>query len=119
MLVAAAVKLALPPAQTVCVSGLVVTTGVVSTVSVAAEVGTEPQMSVKTHSTRCTHTPMGVKGCGEVGTIGSNLASDIYHTERMWASTCEVTNLILKEWHRRVAGNPSCPRQSTTVIPVV
>jgi carbon-monoxide dehydrogenase large subunit len=33
-----------------------------------------PNMNVKTHSTRCTHTPMGVKGCGEVGTIGSPAA---------------------------------------------
>ena len=28
----------------------------------------------QTHSTLCTHTPMGVKGCGEVGTIGSPAA---------------------------------------------
>jgi carbon-monoxide dehydrogenase large subunit len=33
-----------------------------------------PNMNVQTHSTRCTHTPMGVKGCGEVGTIGSPAA---------------------------------------------
>ncbi|MDQ0391106.1 xanthine dehydrogenase family protein molybdopterin-binding subunit [Labrys monachus] len=33
-----------------------------------------PSMTVKTHSTLCTHTPMGVKGCGEVGTIGSPAA---------------------------------------------
>ena len=33
-----------------------------------------PNMTIKTHSTRCTHTPMGVKGCGEVGTIGSPAA---------------------------------------------
>ena len=33
-----------------------------------------PPMTVKTHSTLCTHTPMGVKGCGEVGTIGSPAA---------------------------------------------
>jgi carbon-monoxide dehydrogenase large subunit len=33
-----------------------------------------PNMNVKTHSTRCAHTPMGVKGCGEVGTIGSPAA---------------------------------------------
>jgi carbon-monoxide dehydrogenase large subunit len=33
-----------------------------------------PHMTVKTHSTLCTHTPMGVKGCGEVGTIGSPAA---------------------------------------------
>jgi len=33
-----------------------------------------PQMTVKTHSTLCTHTPMGVKGCGEMGTIGSPAA---------------------------------------------
>ena len=33
-----------------------------------------PNMTVKTHSTLCTHTPMGVKGCGEVGTIGSPAA---------------------------------------------
>ncbi|GGC84996.1 xanthine dehydrogenase family protein molybdopterin-binding subunit [Chelatococcus reniformis] len=35
---------------------------------------TSPHMSVATHSTLCTHTPMGVKGCGEVGTIGSPAA---------------------------------------------
>ena len=33
-----------------------------------------PNMTVETHSTLCTHTPMGVKGCGEVGTIGSPAA---------------------------------------------
>jgi carbon-monoxide dehydrogenase large subunit len=33
-----------------------------------------PMMKVSTHSTLCTHTPMGVKGCGEVGTIGSPAA---------------------------------------------
>jgi carbon-monoxide dehydrogenase large subunit len=33
-----------------------------------------PHMTVATHSTPCTHTPMGVKGCGEVGTIGSPAA---------------------------------------------
>ena len=33
-----------------------------------------PRMTVATHSTPCTHTPMGVKGCGEVGTIGSPAA---------------------------------------------
>ena len=33
-----------------------------------------PKMTIKTHSTLCTHTPMGVKGCGEVGTIGSPAA---------------------------------------------
>ncbi len=33
-----------------------------------------PKMTVATHSTKCTHTPMGVKGCGEVGTIGSPAA---------------------------------------------
>jgi hypothetical protein len=31
-------------------------------------------MTVSTHSTPSTHTPMGVKGCGEVGTIGSPAA---------------------------------------------
>jgi len=30
-----------------------------------------PPMQVITHSTTCTHTPLGVKGCGEMGTIGS------------------------------------------------
>ena len=30
-----------------------------------------PKMTVATHSTTCTHTAFGVKGCGEVGTIGS------------------------------------------------
>lgn len=33
-----------------------------------------PHMTIATHSTLCTHTPMGVKGCGEVGTIGSPAA---------------------------------------------
>jgi len=33
-----------------------------------------PMMKIETHSTLCTHTPMGVKGCGEVGTIGSPAA---------------------------------------------
>jgi carbon-monoxide dehydrogenase large subunit len=33
-----------------------------------------PNMNISTHSTYCTHTPMGVKGCGEVGTIGSPAA---------------------------------------------
>ncbi|HMN84705.1 MAG TPA: xanthine dehydrogenase family protein molybdopterin-binding subunit [Bauldia sp.] len=30
-----------------------------------------PEMKIVTHSTLCTHTSFGVKGCGEVGTIGS------------------------------------------------
>ncbi|HTW29130.1 MAG TPA: xanthine dehydrogenase family protein molybdopterin-binding subunit [Acetobacteraceae bacterium] len=30
-----------------------------------------PNITVETHSTRCTHNDLGVKGCGEVGTIGS------------------------------------------------
>ena len=30
-----------------------------------------PIMNVETHITPCTHNPLGVKGCGEVGTIGS------------------------------------------------
>ncbi len=33
-----------------------------------------PRMDVTTPSTYCTHTPLGVKGCGEVGTIGSPAA---------------------------------------------
>jgi carbon-monoxide dehydrogenase large subunit len=28
-------------------------------------------LSVATHETLCTHNPLGVKGCGEVGAIGS------------------------------------------------
>jgi carbon-monoxide dehydrogenase large subunit len=30
-----------------------------------------PNMTVETHITACTHNELGVKGCGEVGTIGS------------------------------------------------
>jgi carbon-monoxide dehydrogenase large subunit len=30
-----------------------------------------PDMKVQTHITACTHNELGVKGCGEVGTIGS------------------------------------------------
>ena len=33
--------------------------------------GDLPPMSVATHVTLCTHNPLGVKGCGEVGSIGS------------------------------------------------
>jgi carbon-monoxide dehydrogenase large subunit len=33
-----------------------------------------PKMAISTHSTPSAHTPMGVKGCGEVGTIGSPAA---------------------------------------------
>src|SRR6266566_2929063 len=33
-----------------------------------------PRMTVSTYSTPSAHTPMGVKGCGEVGTIGSPAA---------------------------------------------
>jgi carbon-monoxide dehydrogenase large subunit len=33
-----------------------------------------PKMHTETHSTRCTHTDLGTKGCGEVGTIGSPAA---------------------------------------------
>jgi aerobic carbon-monoxide dehydrogenase large subunit len=33
-----------------------------------------PNMTMTTRATLCTHTPMGVKGCGEVGTIGSPAA---------------------------------------------
>jgi carbon-monoxide dehydrogenase large subunit len=32
---------------------------------------TMPNMTISTHSTRCAHNDLGVKGCGEVGTIGS------------------------------------------------
>ena len=31
-----------------------------------------------------------------------------FHTEKMWASTCELTNLLLVEWYRKVNGVPSC-----------
>ena len=30
-----------------------------------------PPITVATESTRCRHNPLGVKGCGEVGTIAS------------------------------------------------
>jgi aerobic carbon-monoxide dehydrogenase large subunit len=30
-----------------------------------------PSMTVQTHVTACTHNPLGVKGCGELGTIGA------------------------------------------------
>ena len=30
-----------------------------------------PPIAVSTQSTRCRHNPLGVKGCGEVGTIAS------------------------------------------------
>jgi carbon-monoxide dehydrogenase large subunit len=30
-----------------------------------------PQIAVSTQSTRCRHNPLGVKGCGEIGTIAS------------------------------------------------
>jgi carbon-monoxide dehydrogenase large subunit len=30
-----------------------------------------PGVAVSTHVTLCTHNPLGVKGCGEVGAIGS------------------------------------------------
>ncbi len=33
-----------------------------------------PNFVISPHSTTCTHTPMGVKGCGECGTIGSPAA---------------------------------------------
>ncbi len=33
-----------------------------------------PQITVSPHGTPCAHTPMGVKGCGECGTIGSPAA---------------------------------------------
>jgi len=33
-----------------------------------------PSILIEPHSTTCTHTPMGVKGCGECGTIGSPAA---------------------------------------------
>ena len=33
-----------------------------------------PHMTIETHSTRCAHTDLGTKGCGEVGTIGSPAA---------------------------------------------
>jgi len=33
-----------------------------------------PRMTISTHSMPSVHTPMGVKGCGEVGTIGSPAA---------------------------------------------
>jgi carbon-monoxide dehydrogenase large subunit len=36
--------------------------------------GFGPQIAVATQSTRCRHNPLGVKGCGEVGTIASPAA---------------------------------------------
>jgi carbon-monoxide dehydrogenase large subunit len=33
-----------------------------------------PSFTVETHGTACTHNPLGVKGCGEAGTIGSPAA---------------------------------------------
>ena len=37
----------------------------------AAAIDDLPSVSVATHTTLCTHNPLGVKGCGEVGAIGS------------------------------------------------
>jgi aerobic carbon-monoxide dehydrogenase large subunit len=33
-----------------------------------------PNFTVGTHATRCTHNPLGVKGCGEAGAIGAPAA---------------------------------------------
>jgi carbon-monoxide dehydrogenase large subunit len=33
-----------------------------------------PSFTVGTHATRCTHNPLGVKGCGEAGAIGAPAA---------------------------------------------
>jgi carbon-monoxide dehydrogenase large subunit len=33
-----------------------------------------PNFAVATHGTPCTHNPLGVKGCGEAGAIGSPVA---------------------------------------------
>ena len=33
-----------------------------------------PSFTVGTHGTPCTHNPLGVKGCGEAGAIGSPAA---------------------------------------------
>ncbi|MBS2022705.1 MAG: hypothetical protein JST92_09865 [Deltaproteobacteria bacterium] len=46
---------------------------------------------------------------------GTNLQVDgFFHTERMWASTCQLTNLILTEWYRKIAGTPSCLDMTST-----
>jgi carbon-monoxide dehydrogenase large subunit len=64
-----------------------------------------PRMTVSTHSKPSVHTPMGVKGCGEVGTIGSPAA---------------VTNAVVDALSHYGVGHidmPTTPNRIWSVIP--
>jgi len=51
---------------------------------------------------------------GEFG-FGTLLVVDsLFHTERMWAPTCALTNVVLAEWYRHLAGRPSCLDRTST-----
>jgi len=44
-----------------------------------------PAFTVATHSTPCTHNPLGVKGCGEAGAIGAPAAVINAITDALWS----------------------------------
>jgi len=63
-----------------------------------------PPVSVATHTTLCTHNPLGVKGCGEVGAIGSPPA---------------VINAVvdaLRDYGVRTLDMPATPSKIWTII---
>jgi carbon-monoxide dehydrogenase large subunit len=63
-----------------------------------------PNVGVATHTTLCTHNPLGVKGCGEVGAIGSPPA---------------VINAVvdaLKEFGVRHIEMPATPQKIWTIV---
>ena len=63
-----------------------------------------PPVSVATHGTLCTHNPLGVKGCGEVGAIGSPPA---------------VINAVvdaLRDYHVRHVEMPATPGKIWSII---
>jgi carbon-monoxide dehydrogenase large subunit len=63
-----------------------------------------PTLSVGTHETLCTHNPLGAKGCGEVGAIGSPPA---------------VINAVvdaLKDYRVRHLDMPATPQKIWSII---
>src|SRR4029077_16490693 len=59
-----------------------------------------PFFSVATHTTLCTHNPLGVKGCGEAGAIGAPAAvmNAVVHA----LSPLGITDLVLPATAERV-----------------
>ena len=58
-----------------------------------------PNFTVDTHVTPCTHNPLGVKGCGEAGAIGSTPAVINAITDAIGTNNLEMPASPSRVWH--------------------